>query len=257
MGGEIKVQSVLGQGSCFEFEIEATLARAKDVEPVILRNRVIGLAPGQPQYRMLIVDDIPENRLLLVRLLQPLAFEITEAETGEEAIALWQRHHPHLVWMDIRMSGMDGYEATRQIRELEHQAALPHKTIIIALTASAFSQKRELVFAAGCDDFIAKPFQEQTIWNTLAKHLHLEYVYEEVSPSTESAQSFTLTPDRLKIMPSEWIQAVHESALSGDDERIKQLIAQIPPHHQALINTLSDWVHHFHFNALVELTDEQ
>ncbi|MDJ1178431.1 PAS domain S-box protein [Roseofilum sp. BLCC_M91] len=257
MGGNIEVQSLLGEGSCFRFQIQTTLAKVEEVEPAIVQNRVIGLAPGQPQYRMLIVDDIPENRLLLVRLLQPLEFEIVEAETGEEAIALWQQHHPHLIWMDIRMSGMDGYEATRKIRELEPQVSLPHQTIIIALTASAFSQKRDLVFAAGCDDFIAKPFQEETIWNTLAKHLHLEYVYEEPLPPTDTPEPFTLTPDQLKIMPSEWIEAVHQSALSGDDETIKQLIDQIPTHHQQLINTLSDWVHHFRFHTLVELTDEQ
>jgi len=257
MGGDIQVHSILGQGTCFGFEIQATLARAEDTEPMILRNRAIGLAPGQPRYRMLIVDDIPENRLLLVRLLEPLEFEIAEAETGEEAIALWQQHHPHLIWMDIRMTGMDGYEATRTIRELEKQASRSPKTIIIALTASAFSQKRELVFAAGCDDFIAKPFQEQTIWNALGKHLGLEYIYQETLPPTHISESFTLTPDHLKIMPSEWIESVHQSALSGDDETLKQLIAQIPPHHQDLINTLSDLVHHFRFNTLVELTDEQ
>ncbi|MDB9516375.1 PAS domain S-box protein [Roseofilum reptotaenium CS-1145] len=257
MGGNIEVQSILGEGSCFRFEIQATLASAEGVDPVIVRNRVIGLAPGQPRYRMLIVDDIPENRLLLVRLLHPLALEILEAETGEEAIAHWQQYHPDLIWMDIRMSGMDGYETTRRIRELESQASPTQKSIIIALTASAFSQKRELVFAAGCDDFIAKPFQEETIWNTLAKHLGLEYIYEEALPPTDSPEPFTLTPNQLKIMPSEWIEAVHQSALSGDDERIIQLIAQIPPHYQGLINTLSDLVHHFHFNTLLELTDEQ
>jgi len=257
MGGNIEVKSILGQGSCFRFQIQTTLAKVEEVEPVMMQNRVIGLAPGQPQYRMLIVDDIPENRLLLVRLLQPLEFEIAQAATGEEAIALWQQHHPHVIWMDIRMSGMDGYEATQKIRELETQVSPPHKTIIIALTASAFSQKRDLVFAAGCDDFIAKPFQEETIWNSLAKHLHLEYIYEEPLPPNDTSEPFTLTPDQLKIMPLEWIEAVHQSALSGDDETIQQLIGQIPTHHQHLINTLSDLVHHFRFNTLVALTDEQ
>ncbi len=257
MGGEITVKSILGQGSCFTFHIPVTVAESNAMQPIALSRRAIALAPGQPQYRMLVVDDVPENRLLLVRMLLPLGFQVWEAATGAEAIALWQQHQPDLIWMDIRMTGMDGYETTQRICELDSQT-LERKTIIIALTASAFTQKRELVFAAGCDDFITKPFQEETIWKAIAQHLPVQYIYQD-SPIDDQNQPepFTLTPDRFKIMPSEWITAFHQAAVSGDDELLMQLIDKIPSSHLCLITALQDLVHNFRFTTLVELTHEK
>ena len=74
-------------------------------------GRILGLAEGQPRYRLLIVEDQPENRLLLRRLLDPLGFELREAANGQEAVALFEQWHPDLIWMDIRMPVMDGLEA--------------------------------------------------------------------------------------------------------------------------------------------------
>ncbi len=82
------------------------------------------------------VDDNPHNRRLLVKLLVPLGFDVREAENGQDGIRLWKEFEPHLIWMDLRMPGIDGYEAIRQIRKLEGQKAV----IIIALTASSFEE---------------------------------------------------------------------------------------------------------------------
>ncbi|HAO21516.1 MAG TPA: hybrid sensor histidine kinase/response regulator, partial [Desulfobacteraceae bacterium] len=104
-------------------------------------RRVIALEPGQPRLRILIVDDSAVNRQLLVKLLSPFGFEISEAENGKEAVEIWEQREPHLIWMDMRMPVMDGYEATRKIKE----TVKGQTTVVIALTASAFEEEKSLV----------------------------------------------------------------------------------------------------------------
>ena len=120
------------------------------------------LAPNQPRYRILIVDDKWTNRQLLIKLLNPLGFELKEAENGQQAIEVWEEWEPHLIWMDMRMPVMDGYTATQQIKaHLKGQA-----TAIIALTASVLEEERAVVLSAGCDDFLRKPFKENDIFES-------------------------------------------------------------------------------------------
>jgi len=118
MGGEITVSSVFGEGTVFGFNIKAMPGEASEaISP--LRQRVIALEPTQAEYRILVADDREENRTLLVKLLEPIGFEVREAANGKEAVALWETWQPHLIWMDTRMPVMDGIEATRIIRARE------------------------------------------------------------------------------------------------------------------------------------------
>ena len=121
MGGDITVRSDVGKGSTFKFDILVDLADRAEIETEKPVRRVIGLEPGQPAYRTLVVEDNPGNRALIVKLLRFAGFEVHEAVNGQEAIEQYEKRQPDLIWMDMRMPVMDGYEATRRIREREKQ----------------------------------------------------------------------------------------------------------------------------------------
>lgn len=257
MGGDITVRSTLSEGSTFRFKIPVRLALASDVTPTQPQRQVMGLAPGQPPYRILVADDQAENRQLLVKLLTPLGLEVQEAKNGEEAVILWQQWQPHFIWMDIRMPQMDGYEATQRIRSRVEG----HATIIIALTAHASSSDQILALSSGCDDFISKPVQEETLFAKMAEYLGLRYVYAQndqplVTSHDDhlSAQADVLTSQNLSVMPLDWITQLNQAAQLCDDEEIFHLIEQIPSEQASLIAHLNRLTHDFQFQPIVKLT---
>jgi two-component system sensor histidine kinase/response regulator len=137
MGGEVRVESQVGVGSNFSFVIPVELVSADRIKPGRTFRRVIGMVPGQPQYRKLIVDDGRDNRALLQQMLEDAGFEVQTAESGPTAVETCRSWQPHLIWMNIRMPGVDGYQATRLIKESQGPA-----TKVIAVTASAFEEER-------------------------------------------------------------------------------------------------------------------
>ncbi|MEG4444003.1 PAS domain S-box protein [Microcoleus sp. AT9_B5] len=268
MGGEIAASSQLGQGTIFRFDIVAIEVAEPDEKSLLITQEVIGLESNQPVYRILVVEDVEENRQLLLKILEPLGFEVREAVNGQEAIALWSTWKPHLIWMDMRMPVMDGYEATREIKALEQQSALAGENInlpanssptnatkIIALTASAFEEDRAKIMTAGCDDFIHKPFRESMLFDKMAQHLGVRYLYQEdLSHSLpQPATPRNLTPEDLNVMPSEWIAQFRQEVLCANDELILQLIDQIPESEASLAHTLRDLVNNFRLDILFDL----
>ncbi|NEP18010.1 MAG: response regulator [Leptolyngbya sp. SIO4C1] len=253
MGGDIQVQSQPQQGSVFSFTL---LARAAPpmAESAVVDQPVIGLAPGQPTYRILIVDDAAESQRLLTELLRPVGFEVQAVGDGGAAVERWQSWQPHLIWMDMRMPGMDGYEATRQIRAAAQAAPAqaPPLPIIIALTASAFEEDRAAVLACGCNDFVRKPFRAETLFEKMAQHLGVQYRY--AAPTAAAPAPTALQTKDLAVMPYPWLCRLHRAALQVDAERIFQLIEQIPERHQSLAQQIAALTHSFDFDTLVELT---
>jgi CheY-like chemotaxis protein len=236
----------------FTFYIQLRLAQETDVTTASNVKRVIGLQPNQPQYRILVAEDVEENRLLLVKLLEVVGFQVRAVVNGVEAVALWKEWEPHLIWMDMLMPVMDGYEATKQIKAtLKGQA-----TVIIALTAHAFSEERSNILEVGCDDFIPKPFQEEILFEKIASHLGVRYIYEEDSkPSSPqlSVQKLSLTTEALNVMPKAWVKELYEASLSLDEELLIELIKQIPENEVNLANTLTDLVDNLRLDILFNL----
>ncbi len=176
MGGDIQVDSRPGKGSTFRFEVALPAAEAFAKKPS--ERRVLGLAPGQPCRRVLVVDDKWENRTLLTRILTSVGFEVREAVNGAEAVDLFSSWRPDMIWMDMRMPVVNGYAATEEIRRLENGDL---RVPIVALTATVFESDRDAIQKAGCDDFVAKPFREDVIYKKMAEHLRVEFRYDEDS----------------------------------------------------------------------------
>jgi two-component system sensor histidine kinase/response regulator len=252
MGGDITVYSIAGQGSTFQFHV-----RVRQTETthgfVASQPKVMGLAPDQPTYRILIVEDHWENSQLLMQLLTSLGFETRETKNGEEGITVWRDWQPHLILMDMKMPGIDGYEATRQIKATPDGQA----TVIIAVTGSAFEEDRSAILSAGCDDFIRKPFQEDTLFAKLAKHLGVQYLYETPSDLTVHSASVLqkLNVTDLAVMPADWITRLRQAAISCRDFQVFQLLQQIPDSHSPLADALADLAYNFQFEELVALTE--
>jgi GAF domain-containing protein/CheY-like chemotaxis protein len=174
MGGTIAVDSTPGKGSTFHFEIPLQLPSPGAVLPTVPSRRVKAIAPDQPRYRILIVEDKAENRQLLTQLLTKVGFQIEEATNGQEALNKCRTWQPHLIWMDVQMPVMNGYAATQAIKT-RYGANAP---IILALTANAFEEERIVALnLAGCDDFIRKPYQEHVILAKMAEYLNIRYTY--------------------------------------------------------------------------------
>ncbi len=252
MGGEISITSVVGQGTIFNFDIKITKVNATDIEDKQPTRRVVALEPNQPRYRILIVDDKWNNRQLLLRLLNPLGFELKEASNGKEAIEVWETFEPHLIWMDMRMPVLDGYEATKQIKtQLKGQA-----TAIIALTASTLEEQRAVILSAGCDDFVRKPFREQVIFDKIAQYLGVRYIYEELSPPHAAVVKHDSSlQGSLANMPSEWVNELYEAANLIDNEQILQLLEQIPTVDAFFRQTISDWIYNFRCDKIIDLIE--
>lgn len=211
---------------------------------------MIGLEPGQPDYRILVVEDQLENRTLMSRMLKPIGFSVREAADGKEGIAVWKEWQPHLIWMDIRMPIMDGLEATQHIKA----TAQGQNTVIIALTASAFEENREAVLKAGCDDFVRKPFRKEELFDAMAQHLGAQFIYVGGHSITSTSPATPLTSATLNSLPPTWIAEVHQAASMADDEEIKKLLAELESQHTEIAAALNELVRNFRFDEIMLLT---
>lgn len=252
MGGEITVYSLVGQGSRFRFTLPVATASPAELQPSQRHQPVVGLAAHQPAYRILVVEDQPESRLLLVKLLQRIGLAVREASAGAEALAQWQQWRPHLILLDVQLPGLNGYEVTRQIRAAEQNA---QHTVILALTAQALPRDRQLALAAGCDDYVSKPFQEEILFQKMADHLGIEYVYGEVDPdeSSSAALGTRPSPADLAVMSDDWIAQLYQNSRSCEDKALMQLIQQIPPESADLARCLKNWVQDYQFQQMIDL----
>ncbi|MBN1933705.1 MAG: PAS domain S-box protein [Anaerolineae bacterium] len=250
MGGDITVESMVGKGSCFRFDIQVELPTAAACEALTAAasRHVLGLEPGQQAsdggpFRLLVVEDNESARDVLVRLLRPLGFEVHEAADGQEAVAIWESWRPHLIWMDIRMPVLDGYEATRRIKA----APQGQQTVIVALSASAFDQERAEILAAGCDDFLRKPFREAQIVDVLTRQLGVRFLYEN-GPAIKSRP---LDPVLLQGAPDGWRSAMRQALMIGDVVQMSALVDQLPGP-QELLDDLRKKVYQFDHEAILK-----
>ncbi|MEO7578966.1 MAG: ATP-binding protein, partial [Massilia sp.] len=245
MGGALRIASQSGHGTSASFSL-ALPAVSAAAAPEPLARRVAALAPDQPRYRILVVDDRDEARQLLMRLLTPLGFEVREACDGQQAVALWRAWPAQLIWMDMRMPVMDGRAATRLIKASPGGSA----TVIIALTASSFEEERADILAAGCDDFLRKPFHETDLFALMQKHLGVQFIYREeggagaaVAPLPDAAA--------LAAVPAAQRQRLQQALVALDTTGVAAAIAGLGD--RALAHALTTLANEFQYTQILRL----
>ena len=207
---------------------------------------IIGLAPGQPAYRILVAEDRWQSRQLLVQMLARVGFEVREASDGAEAMELWQSWRPQLIWMDMRMPGVTGLEATLRIK----RSSGGKETVVIALTASAFEEDPATAKAAGCNDFVRKPIRMPEIFAKLREHLGVVYTYE----TPNSTGEHTLASDALARLPTPWLVALQAACMQADLDELRALIAKIHADAPETADALDELARRFNYDLILELT---
>jgi len=267
MGGDIRVSSVVNQGSQFLFFIpyqpvtteyqkpsRIPAASGSSQEHRALQYQHIKSLPIRP--KILAVEDNATNRLLLVKMLTAMGFEVQEAENGQVAIDLWESWCPDLILMDMRMPVLDGYRATQEIKKRPGGES----TIIIALTASAFEEQRQQILNVGCDDFVRKPFNADALLETIARYLNLEILPQKLdhsSPTISVSPTVVFTEfdcvTHLKSQSSPWLEKLYQAASQGSDDRLLTLLEELPAEEAPLKQHLKTLVLDFRFDRILEL----
>lgn len=229
MRGTLGVESVLNQGSIFKvtliLEESHHLQSNPHSLPVVIGYRP-RLHPENHRFRVLILDDIWENRSIITKLLQPLGFEIFEAHNGVEGLsklnqlAEW-RIYPDLIFTDLLMPELDGFEFTRRVKQSVEFSQIP----VIVATACVFEQDQSRSIAAGCNDFLTKPIRNEQLLEVIQRHLGLEWCYDSESPAISLLdQEFAAIPatplHQQCTLSVEHANELHQLAMMGDIEEV-------------------------------------
>ncbi len=249
LGGEIRMDSELDRGTTVTFEIPVSSVPRVEVPPERGGGRggVVALEAGQRRCRVLVVDDRPVSRELLVRLLEPIGFPLREAANGQEAVDQCRAFQPDLIWMDLRMPVMDGIEATRQIRALPGGAAIR----IVALTASRFEEDRAEVLAAGFDGFVRKPFAEGDLFDRMHDLLGLRFVYRDEAPAPPAE----IDAAALLALPPELRRPLQEALRRLDPEEVDRRIAEVRPFNPDLASGLDVLARTFQYGRILQVLE--
>jgi predicted ATPase/signal transduction histidine kinase/CheY-like chemotaxis protein/tRNA A-37 threonylcarbamoyl transferase component Bud32 len=224
MGGELKVESTLGRGSIFCFELELQEVNGERNNKF---NEKAFKGLNGTNKKILVADDKWENRSIFLQLLAPLGFEIIEAEDGQDCLNKAREFQPDCILMDLVMPVMDGFEAVRQIRKLpEFQ-----NVVVIGTSASILETEKQVSLAAGCNAFLPKPILAQELFDCLQIHLGLEWIYEEFedenAESEISNNPSLIQPQEMIPPPAEEIAVLFDLAMMGDLGGIQKQAEQL------------------------------
>jgi PAS domain S-box-containing protein len=254
MGGTIEASSTAGRGSRFSFSIPApsltqgvkASAPDADLRGVVGYRRSDG---GQTPLRILVTDDHEHNRLVLAGLLQPLGFEVSQAEGGEAALAACHQDRPDLVLMDLVMPELDGLATTRRLRQQHPE--LP----VIAVSARAYQEDREKSRAAGCVEHIAKPVRLEELLGVLQRHLPLSWqrpAQDDANTAEAPARAAATAPEE---PPREALEALQEALLIGQRVRMTAAVEEIAKSAPQLAEQLRQAIERYDYDAVTALID--
>ncbi len=249
MGGDITVSSQVGRGSVFVIHLPLKEGEAQAVQAKDNPRHVLRLQPGQPACRVLIADDIEDNRQLLAQLLAPIGFEIRLATNGAEAVQEFEEWRPNLILMDFRMPVMDGHEAIRRIRAM----AGGQNTKIIAVTASAMDDNRQDLMGIGADDFIGKPFRESELFQKIHSQVGVHYLYADDPTTAAREEAAELTAESLATWPRDLIDPMREAVITADLDELLARIDEVRARDPGIAQGLRRLAEGFQYQKLLDL----
>ncbi len=259
MGGNISVSSTVGLGTKFTLDIEIQETELPETETANPDN-IIALAPHQPEYRILIVEILEIDSILLLEILSTIGFAVQEATEINQITNIWENWQPHLILIDLEILTKLGKEAIESIKRDSNN----QPPVIFALTTQTFADRASKILSTSCDELIMKPFSQIILLEKIAEYLGVSYIYENRKPENNwqidkpqnSLQKNYLTPEMLLAIPIEWVRTLHRAALVADVDLILNLAAEIPPSNSDLSETLIEYVNQLKFEDITDLTEK-
>ena len=242
LGGTIYVKSQINKGSEFYFSINYEKVNMAELTLKSQAKEIIGIKKFQDEKTILVVDDIKENRDLIVQLLAFYGFKTLQANSGLLALKLFEKEKIDLIFMDILMEDLDGLETTKIIRKKQNNSNIP----IIALSANVFEEDINQAIKAGANDFLPKPVEEKDILSMLKKYLNIEFEYEEKEEKNEVSQE-------VKNLSKEFLTKLNEQVLLMNNEEILVLIKEYNLS-EKLQNHIKNLINEFKYQELIDFT---
>jgi signal transduction histidine kinase/CheY-like chemotaxis protein len=253
MGGKLNIQSELGKGSTFWFEIPFAIAQLMEDIKQEKFERVKGYEGRR--RKLLVVDDRRENRLVLLNMLEPLGFEVVLAEDGQQEVELARQIFPDLILTDLVMPVKSGFEAVQEIRQIPELKEIP----IIAISASVLEGDRHQCEIAGCQAFLSKPVKEQDLLAKIKQCLDLEWVCEEIPHLPANLSSESASEQKLVLPPAEEMEILYELAKLGSMRKIREratYLEELDERYHPFANKLKDLAQGFQEKAIVALIEK-
>jgi signal transduction histidine kinase/DNA-binding response OmpR family regulator len=244
LGGSISVESQLGVGSNFFIRIPLIISDTAGLNEITSQfANVKSIAPGQRDFRILIVEDHVENWLLLQRIHEKVGIQVKIAENGLQGVKAFKEWQPHLIWMDVRMPIMNGLEATKSIRSMENGKDVK----IIGVSAHVFKDEIHNVMSVGMDSFVKKPYQFQEIYECLNEQLGINFILTE---NDKNEEQYLLTSEMLKIFDIKLLETLKTAILNLNDEQIDLAISEIQKIDNDVAQVLQSYTKKFKYTEL-------
>jgi PAS domain S-box-containing protein len=246
MGGELTVESRYGEGTVFRFEIPYATARQAQVA-THTSAAPVRLAPGQAPLRVLVADDVEDNRALLVGLLTSAGFETRQVVDGAQTVHEFGAWRPHLVLIDLRMPLMGGTEAIRRIRAAPGGDAVK----IVCVSASAFAEDEQLAREAGADDFIKKPMRDSVLLDLVATLLGVRY--QDAAEAPPSAGPAVPTIETVSRLPEELRHRLRHATRRAEFDVMLAILDEATAHDAEVATSLRALAQRYAYEDLLAL----